>query len=437
MVLPLLIGSVFFFSGKLRNAFRETRLSTSRMNSFLQEGITGMRVIQAFGAEERSQEQHIGHARKLRDAHLGTVVWFGLFWPTVDLVMAISIVLLAWWATGMAASGTVEVGVLVFFILSIDRFFWPIRDLAEKYNLFQSAMASAERIFRIFDTIELIEEKPELQLSTQDAAVAKPICFEEGIKFEDIWFAYKGEDWVIKGVNLEIKKGEHVAIVGSTGSGKTTITNLLPRFYDIQKGRITIDGKDSRDFSVPSLRALFAHVQQDVFLFAGDIASNIKLSKEMTDDEVWQVAKHVNADKFIRNFDDGLAHEVRERGGTFSAGERQLISFARALAFDPQILILDEATSNIDTETELLIQDALTKLMENRTAIVIAHRLSTIQHADKIVVLHHGKIAEQGKHQDLLAQDGIYRKLYELQMHEEERSHAPSSPGGDLVPNPA
>jgi ABC-type multidrug transport system fused ATPase/permease subunit len=342
----------------------------------------------------------------------------------------------------MPGGAAVPTGTLVFFILSIDRFFWPIRDLSEKYNLFQSAMASCERIFSLMDTKDFTSDPADRAggrshegglPAVVPAGVPKPE-FREVIRFEDVWFAYQGEDWVLKGINLEIRRGQHVALVGATGSGKTTITNLLTRFYEIQRGRITIDGVDIREFALSDLRALFAVVLQDVFLFTGDIASNVLLSREMTDEQLWEVCRRVNADRFIANFDDGLSHEVRERGSTFSAGERQLLAFARALAFDPPVLILDEATSNIDTETELLIQDALVNLMRDRTAIVIAHRLSTIQHADQIVVLSHGEIYERGTHRELLARDGLYRKLYELQVHT-QRNNRPAF--GSLAPVPA
>jgi len=428
--LPFLVITVIYFSRRMRDAFRNMRLALSRVSAHLQESITGMRVIQAFRAEERQQATHVALTGTLRDAHIDTIFLFALFWPLVDGFSALAVAVLAWYAGGLTGTGAVQTGTLVFFILSIERFFWPIRDLSEKYNLFQAAMASSERIFKLMDTNDIVPDPVERHGGVSHEAgrglilpggvkMPKPL-FERSIKFEDVWFAYQGEDWVLRGIDLEILKGQHVALVGSTGSGKTTMTNLLTRFHDIQKGRITIDGVDIREFALEDLRTLFAVVLQDVFLFTGTIGGNIRLSRELDDARLMEVCRQVNADRFVNSFAEGLGHEVRERGATFSAGERQLLAFARALAYDPAVLVLDEATSNIDTETELLIQDALVKLMKGRTAIVIAHRLSTIQHADQIVVMSRGQIAERGRHQELLAQNGIYRKLYELQIHKEK-----------------
>jgi ATP-binding cassette subfamily B multidrug efflux pump len=425
LVLPLMVIAVFYFSLMMRFAYREMRLALSRMNSFTQESVTGMRVIQAFRGEKRGIEEFTNLAGRLRDTHLRTIFWFAFLFPVVDILAAVAAGIAVWHAGGADPADAVTVGTLVAFLLLIERFFAPLRDLAEKYNIMQAAMASSERIFKLLDTRERIDDPSRGDANDTDpttgrvwekGAVETPKpSFNHSIRFENVWFAYIGEEWVLRDITFEVKRGEHLALVGATGSGKTTITSLLLRFYEIQKGRILLDGKDIRDFALADLRALFAIVLQDVTLFTGDIRDNIRLGLDLDDDRLWEICKRVNADKFIGQYEDRLDHEVRERGATFSAGERQLVAFARALAFNPQVLVLDEATSNIDTETEKLIQEALERLMENRTAVVIAHRLSTIQHADNILVLHHGRLIEQGKHQELLAHGGLYKKLYELQ----------------------
>jgi ATP-binding cassette subfamily B multidrug efflux pump len=424
-VIPFMGAAVFFFSMMMRRAYRTMRLALSRLNAYVQESVSGMRVVQAFRQEERAAGEFDILSARLRDAHLRTIFWFAFLFPAVDILAATATATAIWHASGVAPTAdAVTVGTLVFFILSIERFFTPIRDLAEKYNIMQGAMASSERIFRLLDTRERIADpsrNDQTSLATTTPGFGPPVfetpkpTFRDAIRFENVWFAYQDEQWVLRDISFEIKRGQHVAVVGATGSGKTTLTNLLMRLYEIQKGRITIDGVDIREFALNDLRALFALVLQDVTLFTGTIRENIALSLDLDDERLWEVARRVNADRFISSFPDGMDHEVRERGATFSAGERQLLAFARALAFDPPALILDEATSNIDTETEKLIQAALEVLMEERSAIVIAHRLSTIQKADKILALHRGQLVEEGTHQELLAKGGLYKKLYELQ----------------------
>jgi len=422
-VMPFMVGAILFFSVMMRRSYREMRLRLSRLNASLQENISGMRVVQAFRREKVNADEFGGLSNRLREAHVNTILWFAFLFPVVDFLAWLGTAIILWHAGRVdPVIEGVSVGTMVFFILQLDRFFAPIRDLAEKYNTMQAAMAASERIFLVLDAQERIHDPslPSVPATTEPffpkASVETPKpTFERALRLENVYFAYQDENWVLKDVSLEFRPGQSTALVGPTGSGKTTITALLMRMYEFQKGRITLDGRDIREFALRDLRALFAVVLQDVTLFTGTIRDNLKLSRDLTDPQLWEIAKRVNADGFIKSFDLGMDHPVRERGATFSAGERQLLSFARALAFDPRILILDEATSNIDTETERLIQEATDHLVADRTAIIIAHRLSTIQRADNIVVMHHGHVAEQGTHQELLAQAGLYKKLYELQ----------------------
>jgi ATP-binding cassette subfamily B protein len=407
VMVPLLIGVGYFFSRGIRHSFRETRRHVARMNSYLQENLAGMPVVQLFTRERENRRRYREFSGKYRDAQILTNFYFAVFFPGVEIVGAVGVGLVLWYGGWMHIDNLVTLGVLVAFIQYCERFFWPLRDISEKYNNLQQAMASAERIFGLLDTQPAIapplEPKPVFRL-------------QKAIRFEDVWFAYNGEDYVLSEASFDVKLGETVALVGATGSGKSTIIHLLGRQYDVSRGRITFDGVDIREFDLAAHRRRVAVVAQDVFLFSGDVASNIRLGEEHIGDErVEHAARLVNADSFISNLSDGYRSPVTERGSTFSTGQRQLLSFARALAFDPEILVLDEATSSIDTHTESLIQEALAKLLEGRTSIVVAHRLSTIQHADRIVVLHHGHVREIGTHQELLARGGIYRRLYELQ----------------------
>lgn len=407
---PLLMVAGLKFRKSVRASYRDVRMWLSRMNAYLQENLSGIRTVQAYNRESRNY----GHFKELNahhtEANKRTVFAHAVFIPAVEVIAAIGLALIVWYGGTASLQNTITVGTVYLFIQNATRFFQPIKDLSDKFNIFQTAMAAGERVFKLLDT----------PADIVSPANPKPLeTLKERITYENVWFAYKEQDWVLRDVSFEIKRGETVAIVGSTGSGKTTITNLLARFYDVQKGAIKIDGVDIREYDLFQLRQQIAIVLQDVFLFSGDISSNIRLGNEqVTDEQVARCAEFVNAAPFIEALPDKYHQEVRERGATLSVGQKQLLAFARALAFDPAILILDEATASIDTETELLIQDALKKLLKGRTSIVIAHRLSTIQTADRIIVLHHGKVRETGTHAELLAQGGTYRKLYELQYKE-------------------
>ncbi len=406
-VLPFMAWATAIFSVRIRDAFREVRVRVARINASLQENIGGMRVTQIFARELESHRRfaNINHDNFL--AAMRQIKVFAVFMPLMELASSVAIGLVIWYGGGKVIQNTLSLGTLVAFLSYVQMFFRPIRNLAEQYSTMQQAMASSERIFLLLDNKEIIPEPSEPRV---------PVEVEGQIAFENVSFSYDGNEYVLRDVSFEVEPGETVAIVGATGAGKTSIISLLERFYDVQKGRITLDGIDIRMFPKKFLRSHLGLVMQDVFVFAGDIKGNIRLGNDaITDDEVRAVAKHVNADRFIERLPGKYDEEVHERGATLSTGQRQLLAFARALAFDPKILILDEATSNIDTETEQLIQDALVRLMEGRTSIVIAHRLSTIQHADKILVMHKGKIREVGSHQELLAKKGYYYRLYELQ----------------------
>lgn len=404
---PLLLFAAWLFRRTVRAAYRDVRARLSLMNAFLQENLSGMRTVQAYNRQRVNFDRFRELNDSYREANLRTVTAHALFVPAVELIGALATGLILWYGGASALEGTVTLGTIVLFIQYVTRFFQPLRELSDKFNVFQTALASGERIFRLLDT------RPEV--TAPDA----PRPFEglrEEIRFEDVWFAYKDDEWVLKDISFRVRRGETVALVGATGSGKTTITNLLCRFYDVQRGSITIDGVDLRALDPLALRRRMAIVLQDVFLFSGTIADNIRLGNEsISDEQVRRAAQVVNAARFIEALPGQYAHEVRERGATLSVGQKQLLAFARALAFDPEVLILDEATASIDTETELLIQDALRKLLKGRTSIVIAHRLSTVQNADRIIVLHKGRIRESGTHAELLRQNGLYRKLYELQ----------------------
>jgi ATP-binding cassette, subfamily B, multidrug efflux pump len=401
----ILLVSLWFRSGA-RRTYRMVRARIAAINAFLQERITGMPVVQLFNAEEREAERFSALNARHRDANIESIRYYAVFYPLVELIQSIGIALIVWYGGGQVIQGTLSLGALVAFFQYAQRFYEPISDLSEKYNILQGAMAASERIFKLLDTPAGIvdPERPQQVESVEE------------IEFRNVWFAYNNEEWVLRNVSFHVRRGEKVALVGHTGAGKTTVTNLLLRFYDIQKGAILINGVDIRSLELASLRRLFAIVQQDFFLFSGSIGENISLGDPAIGrPAVEDAAGRVHASRFIERLPDRFDAPVRERGAGLSVGEKQLLSFARALAFDPPVLVLDEATSSIDTETERLIQEGIEVLMEGRTSIVIAHRLSTIRSSDQILVFHHGEIRERGTHEELLRAGGLYRKLYELQ----------------------
>ncbi len=417
-VLPLVVLVTQWFRRNVRDSYRVVRGLIARINAFLQENITGMTTVQLFRREALNFSRFDEIDRRHRDANIESIFYYAVFYPAIEAIAALASALIIWYGGGSVIGGTLTLGALVAFLQYVQRFFRPISDMSEKFNVLQSAMASSERIFKLIDEPVAI------------SSPRQPVRRGPGrghIVFENVWFAYNdtpaergegasGLNYVLRDVSFEVRPGERVGIVGATGSGKTTLVNLLLRFYDIQKGRITIDGVDIRELDLSELRGLFSLVLQDVHLFSGTIADNIRLGNGAIDDErVRRVAHAVHADAFISKMADGYASRVAERGSTLSVGQKQLLSFARALAFDPRVLILDEATSSVDTETEMTIRDALRVLMAGRTTIAVAHRLSTIQDMDQILVLHKGRLREQGTHQALLAQRGIYFKLFELQ----------------------
>ena len=421
-VLPLLFYGTFLFRKKAREAYREVRLQIARINTFMQEHITGMVVDQIFSREKKSFDRFSSINDAHRNANVKSILYYSLFYPGVDLIGAIAVGLIIWYAGANVLEDKVTLGTVMAFLQFNEMFWRPIRDLSEKYNILQTAMASSERIFQLLDDTTLTTVRT-------DAVRQETIRGE--IEFRNVWFAYNtptdgknSPEWVLKNVSFQIRPGQTVALVGHTGAGKTSIISLLSRFYEIQSGEILIDGVNIKDIDPLSLRKQTSVVLQDVFLFSGDIKNNINLGDDhITLDRVKAAARVVGAHRFIEQLPGGFDAEVKERGSTLSVGQKQLLSFARALAFNPRILVLDEATSSVDTETEILIQQAIKKLLHGRTSIVIAHRLSTIQSADAIIVLHKGEIREMGSHQELIARDGIYRKLYQLQYKEQELKH--------------
>lgn len=411
-VLPLLFYGTFLFRRKAREAYREVRIQLARINTFMQEHITGMIVDQIFNREKKSYERFTATNAAHRDANVKSILYYALFYPGVEFIGALAIALILWYS-GVDMGGTITLGTVMAFLQFNEMFWRPIRDLSEKYNIMQTAMASSERLFKLLDDSTFVPEP------------AHPIALDHirgEIEFKDLWFAYNDEDWILKNVSFKIGEGETVAIVGHTGAGKTSIINLVSRFYEFQKGQILVDGIDIRSIRQSDLRKHLAIVLQDVFLFSGNITSNINLGNgEISTDRVKAAARVVGAHRFIEALPKQYDAEVKERGATLSVGQKQLVSFARALAYNPRILILDEATSSVDTETEILIQQAISKLLHGRTSIVIAHRLSTIKRANKIIVMHKGEIREMGNHNELLALRGIYHTLYQLQYKEQER----------------
>ncbi len=412
VVLPLVILATSIFRKKVRSAYRDVRFHLARLNTFMQEHITGMNVVQIFNKENDEFSKFTGINKDHNDANIKSVFYYAVFFPVVDFFSSATIALIIWYGGGEVIQGSLSIGVLFAFIQYTEMFFRPIRDLSEKYNVLQTAMASSERIFKLFDDKTFIKN-PDNPIKLNNVLGQ--------IEFENVKFAYNPDEYVLKNISFKINPGETVAIVGATGAGKTSIINILTRFYDITEGKIKLDGVDISKLDKRDLRKYISIVLQDVFLFSGTIYSNINLDNPaITLEDAIKAAKTVGANKFIENLPNGYNEEVKEKGATLSVGQKQLISFARALAYNPKILILDEATSSVDTETELLIQNAIQKLLVNRTSIVIAHRLSTIQNADKIIVMHKGEIREVGNHQELLAKRGIYYRLYQLQYKEQE-----------------
>ena len=413
VTVPMLILATSWFRKGARRGYDLVRTRLARINAFLQERLSGAQTVQIFNAEGKSLRQFHDINHDYRNANVETIFYYAVFFPLVDLIGAVGVAVIIWYGGWLAMGDTsggnsaLTIGALVAFIQYSQALFQPIRDISDKYNVLQAAVVASHRIFKTLD----------LPVTVTTPAVPKKTGRAAGrIEFENVWFAYKEDGWVLKDVSFTVEPGQSVALVGHTGSGKTTITNLLMRFYDVQRGRVLLDGVDVRDWDLQALRENFAVVLQDVFLFSGTIESNIRLGQEsITDERVRWAAGEVHADRFIQRLHEGYRTEVKERGAGLSVGQKQLISFARALAFDPALLILDEATSSIDTETERLIQQAIERVMRGRTSVVVAHRLSTIQRAERILVMHHGEIREQGSHQELLAHRGLYWRLYKLQ----------------------
>ena len=425
LTVPMLWAATTWFRKGARKGYDMVRTRIARINAFLQEHFAGAQTVQIFNAEVKSIYKFDEINADYRKANIDTVFYYAVFFPLVDFIGAVGIALIIWYGGYRVMQNTpghtvLTLGALVAFIQYSSFLFQPIRDISDKYNVLQAAVVASHRIFKTLDLPIAI---------TSPAKPAKSGRAVGHIEFENVWFAYKGDDWILKDVSFKVEPGQSIALVGHTGSGKSTITNLLMRFYDVQRGRIFLDGVDLREWDLKSLRENFAVVLQEIFLFSGTVAGNIRLGRtDITEERVKWAAQEVSAEPFINRLRGGYQAEVKERGAGLSVGQKQLISFARSLAFDPAILILDEATSSIDTETEQLIQQAIERVMRNRTSIVVAHRLSTIQRADQIIVLHHGEIREQGTHQELLAQHGLYWKLYKLQYADGARPESPALP---------
>lgn len=411
-VLPIIFAATILYQIYSRRAFRDQRRYLAQINAYLNESIVGMTTMQLFTQEPRSMVRFDEKNQQYLGANLRSIFYFSLFSPMIEVCGSLALTVIIWYGGGQALQDALTLGTLFAFIQYSQRFFWPIRELSEKYTIFQNAMASSERIFDLMDTEPtIVSPTPSKELE----------ALKGEIEFRNVWFAYNADDYVLRDVSFKVKAGEKVAFVGHTGSGKTSIINLLCRFYEVNEGQVLIDGTDLREMELPDLRRAVNIVQQNIFLFSGTIEKNINLENPgITKEDTIAAAKEVHLDRYVQNMPAGYATEIREGGAGLSVGQKQLVAFARALASDPDILILDEATSSVDTETELLIQDALNRLMANRTSIVIAHRLSTIQNADKIIVMHRGEIGEMGTHNELLQQRGIYYRLYQLQYKGQE-----------------
>ncbi len=411
-VIPIIFGATLVYQIYSRRAFREQRKQYARINAFLQENIVGMTTMKLFAQERRSYLRFNERNRRYLAANLNSIFYFSIFHPLIEVTASLATAVIIWFGGGQIVQGALTFGVLVAFIRYAERFFWPIRELSEKYTIFQNAMASSERIFQLLDT------EPDIVSTTEKRGIK---TLKGEIEFRNVWFAYNDEDYVLRDVSFKVEPGEKVALVGHTGAGKTSIINLLCRFYEINKGQILIDGVDLREMNLEELRSAISIVQQNIFLFSETIERNISLGNtSIPTQQVVQASKNVHLDRFVQKMPDLYGTEIKEEGGGLSVGQKQLVAFARALASNPSILILDEATSSVDTETEILIEDALSRLMEDRTSVVIAHRLSTIQNADKIIVMHRGEIREIGTHNDLLQKGGIYYRLYQLQYKGQE-----------------
>ncbi len=413
LVMPLMVWVTFWFRRNVREQYRETRKQMARINSFIQEHVTGMHIVQLFNREDEEEDRFEGINDKHRAAHLHTIFYYAIFWPSIEFISNLALAAVLWFGGFRALGGSaLTLGVLVAFIQYARQFFRPIRDLSNQYDTLQKAMAGAERVFSLLDTDESIEAP---------SAPVELDAVEGTIEFENVWFAYEEDDagtpdWVLEDVSFRVEPGEMAALVGATGAGKSTVMNLLLRFYEIQRGQIRVDGHDIRDLRLRDLREHIGLIPQDVFLFSGSVRRNLTLDDPSIDEEMMRrAAETVQADQLIERLPDGYDQDVKERGSSLSRGQRQLLAFVRALLYDPDVMVLDEATSSVDTETEALIQQALERVTEGRTTLAIAHRLSTIQDADKILVMHKGELRERGTHQELLAMDGLYRKLYDLQ----------------------
>ena len=415
-VIPIIFGATLVYQIYSRRAFREQRKQLARINAFLQENIVGMTTMKLFAQERRSYLRFNERNRKYLSANLKSIFYFSIFHPLIEVMASLATAVIIWYGGGQIVQGALSFGVLVAFIRYAERIFWPIRELSEKYTIFQNAMASSERIFQLLDTQPAI-------VSVVPKSGSETLKGE--IEFRNVWLAYNDDNYVLRDVSFKVKPGEKVALVGHTGAGKTSIINLLCRFYEINKGQILIDGVDIREMNLEELREAVSIVQQNIFLFSDSIERNISLGNpSISSEQVARASRDVHLDRFVQKMPEVYGTEVKEDGAGLSVGQKQLVAFARALASDPSILILDEATSSVDTETEILIEDALSRLMENRTSVVIAHRLSTIQNADKIIVMHRGEIRETGTHNELLQKGGIYYRLYQLQYKGQEKKTA-------------